>query len=109
MEAEIKVSEHIPWQHVFLVKAAQDSHSSGAYSTNQNIRKKINEWCENNCQSQWLITDKSKITLYANPQVEIPTRSRKYEPCYVQLEDGFIVMLENEEEATAFKLQFFTA
>lgn len=109
--SKIKIVEHIPWGGVFFVNDPDyDSlNAQRKFEGNTEIYRAIQAWCMENCSKQWFLT-KNPVhhgQVFAKPQVQPPTQSGTYQPSDITVNGGFLLMFEDPEEATAFKLTFY--
>lgn len=106
MTTEIKIVEHIPWQHIIIVGLRDTSSGISTYDYTTIVFDQIKHWCEQNCKNQWMLsTNPVTCNLFAVPQVDVPT-TNKYSSSKIELKKGILVAFEDEQEAVAFKLQF---
>ena len=93
-----KVSQ-IDWPHYFLLSAE-------SYHDIPGLRTLLAEWCAENCNGQYMMSDgSSDFTCYVKPAVENPFNVL-YKPSSVRSNNSLFIAFEKEEDATAFKLNF---
>ena len=103
MSESIRAFHTLNWPYICLVQT-----SSSSFSDDSNeVEKKINAWCKQNCKSQFGIMSPSSLTLHAPVTHESPISGENYDPSSINIWNVIVVIFENAEEATGFKMAFY--
>lgn len=96
---------NIKWQ-IFLLEKPKNYSDDSSASFGDAYTRQLQEWCEDNCSGQFIVTEKFGGVTFAKPVDVVSPLGVRFPTSTIKKSGVYLVAFEEEDEAVLFKTTF---